>query len=446
LKVFTFVPFFCVLLYAIFPGSGGEGSQRDLEALEAKTDWWNFVTAALYGFWPDSGVPWIYSLTLSQLGIYCLGIFLLYRKFEVGINRQIFVISATFGAVFLFQLWRDGSAFAFQTLSVGLISSVNPGEKKVNFFKVIFAVLFGIAGCLFKPIFAPIFALIVVFMVWNLLSRKKIKLVVTFLVLISSILPFAIDKSLSNNFGLVKSFPEQQILIYDLSRLYCWGYSPEVTSEARKALEPFLTKPGEFESVCASLSPTGWDSLRVNIPEVSGSPAIRVVEQGNSEELNDLLKGWLRSVQSNPVEWLMVKLSDLSQVLFMASAYQMQGLFISGTESSLQDFADLVLRVFLAPFVIFDKLRVFTLAFSIALGFVLLFRNRSNAGYSLIKERVLFQFLLVLSSTAVLASLVFIANNGRYVLPYICLSYFMALSSLEKSKVTLLVPQYQHRP
>jgi predicted membrane protein len=436
LKVIFFVPLICVLLYAIFPGSGGEGSQRDFRVLDAKTDWWNFITAAIYGFWPDSGLPWIYSLTLSQLGIYSMGIFLLYQKFKAGIYRKLFMISATCGAVFLFQLWRDGSAFAFQTLSLGLISSLTPGEKKTNQIKVIFGVLFGITGCLFKPIFAPIFALIILFMVWDSLSGKKFKLAITFLVLISSILPFAVDKSLSKSFGLVESFPEQQILIYDLSRLYCWGYSPKVTSEAGKALEPLLSKPGELETVCASLSPTGWDGLRVKIPEVSGSPAIRVVEQGNSDELKVLLNGWLRSVSSNPVEWLMVKLSDLSQVLFMASAYQMQGLFISGSESPFQDFADLVLRVFLVPFVILDKLRVFTLAFSIALGLVLLFRNGSNTGGTRTKERVLFQFLLVLSSTAILGSLVFIANNGRYVLPYIFLSYFMALSSLEKSKIS----------
>jgi hypothetical protein len=435
-KVVLFVPFVFVVLYAIFPGSGGEGSQRDFGVLEAKTDWWNFATAAIYGFWPDSGVPWIYSLTLSQLVIYCLGIFLLYQQFKPGIYRRAFIILATFGAVFLFQLWRDGSAFAFQTLSLGLISSLTPGEKKTNRIKVFFGVLFGITGCLFKPIFAPIFALIILFMVWGSLSEKKFKLAITFLVLISSILPFAVDKSLSKSYGLVESFPEQQILIYDLSRLYCWGYSPEVTSEAGKALEPLLSKPEGLETVCASLSPTGWDGLRVKIPEVSGSPAIRVVEQGNSDELNALLNGWLRSVSSNPVEWLMVKLSDLSQVLFMASAYQMQGLFISVPESPLQDFADLVLRVFLAPLVILDKLRVFTLAFSISLGLVLLFRNRSHTGGTRTKERVLFQFLLVLSSTAILGSLVFIANNGRYVLPYIFLSYFMALSSLEKSKVS----------
>jgi hypothetical protein len=426
----------CVLA-GIFPGTGGEGAQRETPALDEKRDWWNFATAALYGFWPNGFVPWKFSLTVVQLTIYAVGIWLINRELQIRRNRRVLNFVAIVGGVFVFQLWRDASLLAIETLSLGLLVGVKPGISNRQVIRFLLAFLTSMIGCLFKPIFAPLVIIIFLLVLLSRIESRKLLAVVSILTLVLMILPYGLDKVLSSNFQLKKSYPEQQVLIYDLSKLYCWGYSPEATSSAKTVLSDILANKNNYESICASLSPTGWDSLHVQIPEVESSPALKTIEAEDEGGLTELKSGWVRTILAHPMDWLMTKSSDAVQVLFMANAFHMPGLY-EKSESLLTSFGDLVIKIILIPLQIMDKARVFTLAFTFFFGLFMVYRNRAGSNFSKAKENALFKFLAVNFLIAAFATLAFIANNGRYVLPYVLLSYLVLIISLDREKIKFL--------
>ena len=436
-KVFILFLLIAFVVVGIFPGTGGEGSQREIPALDEKRDWWNFSTAALYGLWPNGYYPWTFSLTIAQLVIYALGVWLIHRELRLRQNKKVFNFIALIGGVFVFQLWRDSTLLAIETLSLGLLVGVKaiPSFRQVVRFTSAF--LISIIGCLFKPVFAPLVLLIFLLILILKLESRKLIAVFSILAFIFAILPFGLDKVLSNNFQLDKSYPEQQVFIYDLSKLYCWGYSPEVTSSAKTLLSGVLANKNDYESICASLSPTGWDSLHVQIPEVKSSPALRTIETGEEKTLNELKSGWAKTILAHPMEWLMIKASDSTQVLFMANAFHMPGLYVNST-GLFTSLGDQVIRMILIPFHILDKVRVFTLAFTLLFGLLVVYRNRASSLFSKPKEEILFKFLLMNFAITGFATVVFIANNGRYVLPYVLMSYYFLIFSLDRKKIKLL--------
>jgi len=437
IKAFLVVLLLVLIAIGIFPGTGGEGAQRDLPALDEKRDWWNFATAALYGLWPNGFYPWTFSLTITQLLIFTVGIWLMNRELRLDRNRKVFAVLAIVGGVFVFQLWRDATLLAIETLSLGLLVGVKATLSSRQLVRLVFALLTSIIGCLFKPVFAPIVFLIFFFILMSKTRSRKVMAVISILAFILSIFPFGLDKALSSEFKLIKSYPEQQVFIYDLSKLYCWGYSPDVTSSSKKLLTNILANNNDYESICASLSPTGWDSLHVQIPEVESSPALRTIEAGDEKVLNELKSGWVRTILMHPMDWLMTKSSDASQVLFMANSFYMPGLYVD-SNGPVALFGDQVLKLILFPFHILDKIRIFTIAFTLLFGLFLVYRNRANSDFSRPKERILFKFIAVNLFVTCFATVAFIANNGRYILPYVLMSYFYLIISLDREKINFL--------
>jgi uncharacterized membrane protein len=437
LKVSLVVFLLVLVVVGIFPGAGGEGAQREIPALNEKRDWWNFSTAALYGLWPDGFFPWTFSLTIAQLMIYAVGVWLMSRELQLSQNRRVFNFLTIIGGVFAFQLWRDATLLAIETLSLGLLIGVKATFSARQVIRFLLAFLTSITGCLFKPIFAPLVLLVFFLILISKIRNRKLLVVFSIIALSLSVIPFGIDKILSNNFHLKKSYPEQQVFIYDLSKLYCWGYSADVTSTAKTLLSGILAIKNDYESICASLSPTGWDSLHVQIPEVKSSPALRTIGEGEEKSLNDLKTGWIKTILSHPMDWLMTKSSDAIQVLFMANAFYMPGLYVDSHDLTTS-LGDQIIKIILIPFHILDKIRIFSIAFTLLFGLVMVYRNRASTQFSKSKEQILFKFLAVNLLVASFATIAFIANNGRYVLPYILLSYFFLIISLDREKIKFL--------
>lgn len=437
LKLSLFVLLLAFVAIGIYPGTGGEGAQREFPALNGKLDWWNFATAALYGLWPSGFYPWAFSLTITQLVIYSLGVLLINREIQLKQNRRVLTFFALIGGIFVFQLWRDSTLLAVETLSIGLLVGVKSPVNARQVLRFISALLTAIIGCLFKPVFAPLVLLIFLLILVSGIKSRKLLAVFSIIACIFSILPIGLDKYLSSSFQLNKSYPEQQVFIYDLSKLYCWGYSPEVTLRTKELLSDILANNQDYESICSSLSPTGWDSLHVQIPEVELSPALRKIEAGDQKALNELESGWARTILAYPMEWLMIKTSDTAQVLFMANAFHMPGLYVN-PNGPFQSLGDNVIKMILIPFHVLDKIRVFSLAFTLLFGLLMVYRNRASSLFSKPKEQILFKFIVVNLLITGFATVAFIANNGRYVLPYVLMSYFFLVLSLDREKVKFL--------
>ena len=431
---FWVIPLAIGVAVGVYPGTGGEGSQREIAGLEDKIDWWNFSTAFLYGYWPTTFDNWQFTLTILQLSCYTLGIYSFYVSLTSNRYKRLLLIPAVIGGYFVVQLWRDASLFSFSVLALSLVADFEGKSRTYKISRLGTSLALLTLSSLFKPVFAPLLFLVLFLMIHAEFRTRLLKLIAFLCILLSSLIPILLDRQLSEMAGLDKSYPEQQVFIYDISKMYCWGFSPSVIEKSKTALEPIMTSADSSEAICASLSPTGWDSLRVSSQEVSTSPALRTLSENEVSELATLRSNWIGLIVQSPMEWLLVKVSDLAQVLTMANAFHMPGIFQNPSDNFFVLLGDILLKVLLLPIQILDKFRLLSMGAGLLIGFVLLYWNKQRSGLSQNRQAIILNFLLINSLTVSLATLAFIANNGRYVMPYLLVSYLYLIWGIGSKK------------
>jgi hypothetical protein len=444
LKKFFTILFSIILIIFVFlgafPGFGGEGSQRNVKSISNKTDFSGFIIPVLYGYWPETSSNWLYSFTLFQLILYFIGIYLINKQFTSNLLKIFLLITAIIGMFFLLQVVRDATAFSFFIFGFGLVSNSNHRTNLKKYFYFSIGLIFILIGCLLKPILSPIIAL--TFMMF--FSEKKIlsssilkKIGITLTISIS---PFFLDRTLTSAFEMKASYPEQQLFIYELSKMHCWGHNDESVALALESLKPFLSKPEGNQSLCNSLEPMSWDDLHRKMSDVPGSPSISLYSGKRPLIVNELIINWLSVIKLSPFEWLQIKVIDAAQVLVMANSFYLEPLLIEKGNNIFLETGNWVLKILFSPIKVLDKTRVFSLIFSFFIGFLLIFLNGRLFNYKKSLDEIFLKFLLINLFSLFMLTILFIANPGRYVLPFILLAYIYLLIALDKemSNITLM--------
>ena len=449
IRKFFIVPFLIILSFFVllgaYPGYGGEGAQRSVKTISEKNDFAGFIVPTLYGYWPDAPGNWLYSLTLFQLVLYFFGINFISKQVKSSLIRVFFFITSTVGMFFLLQVVRDATAFSFYIFGFGLVFNSNRYTKwrKILYFSV--GIVFVLTGCLFKPILSPIIA--VIFLI--LFSESKIiastvprKIGVLILISIS---PFFLDKALTSGFGMKVSYPEQQLFIYDLSKMYCWGHNDESKALAKDSLKPFLGTAANYQTLCQALEPMSWDDLHRKLPDVTESPAVSLYSGNDQQTINELMSNWLRVIKLSPFEWLQIKVIDTAQVLVMANSIYLEPILVDRKENINLEVGNWILKTVFSPIKVLDKIRIFSLVFSFFIGFLLIFFNGRIFNYNRSIDKILLKFLLINLFSLVMLTTLYIANPGRYMLPFVLMSYLYLYLALDKEISSLTLTQTKFR-
>lgn len=430
--VFTFL-YLSLFIFAIYPGTGGEGAQRELEPLNTKIDWWNFFTAFIYGNWPTSVLPWRYSLGIFQTILFLLGNFLIYRELSQNSSKILLYILSIIYLFFVAQVLRDASMLTFYTFSIGLLLNSKSRKKPLKIGLIILSVITAIIGGLFRPVFAPLFAIIYFFIFWRILVYRLSKIILVSILISVAVFPWSLDQMLSKKFDLERSFPQQQVMIYDLAKLACWGHSIELKAFAINSLKPLLHEKNDFESVCASLTPAGWDHLRSKIDDVKNSPVLSRIANGDEEKLKQLQLDWIYSIRINPYEWLLVKTVDLSQVMFMANAFYSPEFFEEKSSNILVNVGNTIIKIPYRVIEITDKLRLYSIIFTILFGVLLLMISETKYKIFGSFKTDLNIFVGINLIFSVWLTITYVANNGRYSAPFTFLVYVFLLLARDRS-------------
>ena len=428
--VITFTSFLAIL--GLYPGMGGEGSQRDVDLWENRTDGAGFILSLLYDYWPNFFNSWLYSFSLFQITMYLIGTKFIYDSLVSLKMRKFLILISIVGIFFMFQVVRDATALSFYLLGFGVLfksKNIVSSKKNIIFISGISVVLL---GTLFKPVLAPIVALI--FYVFctkeNMVFYSKlIRISITLAMALS---PFVIDKTLTSELKMNQVYAEQQLFIFEVTKMYCWGHNKESVAIAKEAITPFLAPESNHESLCASLEPMGWDDLKRILPEVNNSPAVERYTGDDKSILRNLMFSWIEIIRASPFEWLQIKVIDASQVLFMANSIYINPLTTNTSENQSLRIGDLAIKVLFAPVQALDRLRVFSLGFALLIGFILIFINGRFKKYDKKFDSIVFKFILINLNTWFFSTMLFIANPGRYTLPFVILSYYYLIVELDK--------------
>jgi hypothetical protein len=233
---------------------------------------------------------------------------------------------------------------------------------------------------------------------------------------------------------LNKAYAEQQLFIYDITKMYCWGHDSKSIEFAKSSIKPFLRAGADHESLCASLEPMGWDDLRRSLPEVSKSPAIAWYAGDDPTIVNKLISDWVKLIRLNPFEWLQIKTIDASQVLVMANAFYIAPVVQNDKSNLILAIGNSALKLIYIPINILDKLRVFSLGFALFIGLFFLFINGRANIFDKKLDIIIYKFIAINLLTWFMLTILFIANPGRYTLPFVLLSYIYFIISFDGYK------------
>jgi hypothetical protein len=266
----------------------------------------------------------------------------------------------------------------------------------------------------------------------KLLIKKPILNLASLLILIL-LFSFPIDNYLSNAVGLQKVYVRQAPIIMDLAAQYCWGTNANQIEKSKNLLSPLLRNEYPPQTICASLRPNSWDNLHNKDfnPWVYSSPIIRIT--GDSEsKITNLTAGWIKTIASDPVDWIQVRLYFLGPTLFASNSFT-SNLVTAYDENVFLHFLGFIWNVLLAPVLLIDKLRLTSLFFAILLyisiiGLQLYRGNKSRIEVINTSQKIVFAITTSIA-TLIIGTLISVANNGRYFLPYILLTHIFTLRS-----------------
>jgi hypothetical protein len=418
----------------LYPGVGGEGAQRSIKFYHDKFDNSGFLVPLIYGYWPNLFGSWLFALGLIQICLYTIGMYLILNNLKIYKLRLLFYIIYFVGIFFVLQVVRDATSFSIFILGIGVLSKILTVKIKFKWILIVLSYIIIFIGCFFKPILAPIMAVVYV-MFLKVFNARKIGIKVQILFLVSiSFFPYVADKFILARFDLKPAYAEQQLFLYDAAKLYCWGHDSTTVKIAKETLAPFLHENSDYESICASLEPMAWDHLRTKLPEVSNSPALKTYSGADKDIVGSLLNNWSRLIFNNPFEWLQIKVIDSAQVLVMSNAFFIEPILMDKSKSTLQSAGNVLIKVLHLPIAILDKLRVFSLGMTFLIGIFLVVLNGRVFKYQKFVDLVTLNFFVIILLTWLMTTILFIANPGRYTLPYTLLSYIYLISAWNSKK------------
>jgi hypothetical protein len=421
------------LIIGMYPGVGGEGAQRNIPIYNDKYDNSGFLLPLIYGYWPNLFGSWLFTLGLLQICLYSIGMKFIFDNLGNKFLRLTFIFPYLIGVFFVLQVVRDATSFSLFVLGLGLIVKGTKLQKKMNTFFNSLSFFCIILGCFFKPILAPIVALTYLIFISTFYPKKISFFVKIFLMLLISITPYAADKYLTSKLDLRPGYAEQQLFLYDAAKMYCWGHQSVSKDLAKQALSPFIHKNSNYESICASLEPMAWDHLRVELSDVINSPALTTYTGNDESIIRNLVKNWVSLILSNPFEWIQLKVIDSAQVLVMANSFYIEPLLQKDQSNIFLTIGDQVIELLFVPVRVLDKLRTFSIGASFLLAIIILLSNGRIFRFRNFIDLIVVKFLSIVLLTWMMLTFLYISNPGRYIFPYVFLSYIYMYSAINEN-------------
>jgi hypothetical protein len=315
-------------------------------------------------------------------------------------------------SVFVFRGGRDGIAFALILFGLYMVQSLQT-KKKYKFTKSVFIFFIFYIAFSFKIALLPLIVIGLYIYISNKARGKLLFLSSTVFLIVASILFLNSNQLVSKYVKIDKTFPAQQVMFYDLVSAYCWS----INKEAHKFVEDSLIIHNNNglinQDICKNLSPNGWDTLHSKNFLKNGDLLINKISPNDSSKFNELRRAWITYIYKYPNAYLEVKSNFIGQVLFMNNAFELGDPIFSIKSGSLPE---VVRTILLFPSKILDY--AYALTYFFALGFCLII---------LMQRHVIRSSMLILPIGILTNLISFVADNGRYAIPYILLFWIVFL-------------------
>jgi hypothetical protein len=402
LALFTFIS-----QYSSFYGEDIVNARNDY-LTGKKIDFWGGVSTLAYSHIPSIGLRWQVWLGILQISLTALGLQkLLGKKNESRIPRIFTIFAIYIALLFSSQMTRDGLMFSLLIFGIALlVERLSKRAKSLGLLAPLVVITFGMS---FRPWISFALIPIVIFIIDRSSLRfsrvSKLALIVTI-----SILPILTEYTISKSLGLVKSYPEQQVMLMDSAASYCYTNNPSTGAQAERALKLFSTNPKFPNTACQLFRPDTWVSLTSgrNTSSKGISSDFTLIQAGEKTKYRQLRTGWIEMVTSDPVTYFQNKIIFAGKLIIGSDSRNIS--FLNQTNT-----LDKVRALYRAPYDVSISLHLFSLMATIiliVLSPLSRYIRRKTLGVEF--DALAVSLISAISFWVCLSSIAYIGSNGRY--------------------------------
>ncbi len=308
-----------VVLVARWPAHDSEDIKNLRNNFESQnpTDFWGGFSALFYGYFPNFYPGWESLLLTFQWALATAGVILTLRH-----SKNLTIKSSILITIILISLstliTRDALMLSLILFGIGVSFSYKYSELKFKNIILFSSVLsFFIASC-FRPWVSPAIAILTLYLYpgfRGLSSRLWRTLVISGFCIIFSVASLGAEIISSKLLHLGTSFPQQQVMMMDLSASACWSTNPNSVESAIKGLKYFYADRKVPDYFCNTFRPTNWIHLFHEDMLTGNQPEFRIIPIGDSQTYLGIRNSWITNIVQNPVDYIQTKFMFLSQTL-----------------------------------------------------------------------------------------------------------------------------------
>ena len=393
-----------------------------------KTDFWGGMSTLVYAHIPSIGVRWQIWLALFQILITTIG---LAKLISIKNSlKRIWIIKVALvysSLIFSSQMTRDGLMFSLLVLGIALLKvAFQENQSRFKFILPLFLILSGTA---FRP-WLSISMVPVVILVSKYSKKRVSRLTAAVAILAVSIVPLGAEVAITKSLNLVKSYPEQQVMIMDVAASYCYTNNTSTGIRAKEALELFTSDSTYSKAACQLYRPDTWLSLTKagNASSEGIKSDFWLIQTGDSITYEKAKSLWLRMILRDPVTFLQNKINFAGKLLIGSDSRNLT--FLNEKNTTLK-----LISLYKLPYdlaITFHLYSLLATAAYLLIGPLIRYR-RSKSGNLIVSRET----LLLISSLAIwlcLSSIAYIGSNGRYTYTISLLAMVLLISDRAEDK------------
>jgi hypothetical protein len=325
-------------------------------------------------------------------------------------------------------------AFIAVGFSLVTISNSSISRSKMKYIRAI-GWIFMIFGFSFRPWLSATLIFIYMFSQFNrraVINRRPSKAISVAACFFLFIAPIFIDKAITIAASMQDSYPEQTVMIHDLSTTYCWSANNRTANIAKRGIEILANNPEALTTICQFYKPNTWQAVIGAVDSATPSTLgletpIQVIQPGDSKAYKEVRRYWIQMILSDPFTYVQNHMAFGTQVIISGDTRRIR---------SVNEFNNLVKDLSLS-----NVLRFATALYLIPLDVILSFHLLSPLVVFLVWSVFIFRKILVrekddsftiqfiflglFTTWNLITTVGFISDNSRYTL---IASFFLLLS------------------
>lgn len=413
-----FVTALCYLSKFPFGGAEDINNARLNLTIGRRTDFWGSFAPWFFNLYQGGYWEVAYATLFSLLITFTF--FIIVKKFILDSvrSRWLFLLLVLQYLVISFSisLSRDSGFLAFATFAIGAWIRAFEEDLRFRVTWICFTFFSLIIGTAFRPwlsVSLPFLLIALNYQFPIYRSLRRIPVVVSALTLILT--PALVDQSLHRVLNLTSSFPQQQVMIMDLSSMACLSSDRAQTEKSLAALRPLATATLTKKELCSQFFPQSWASVIFYSADRGQASALTMVKAGDVGTFAKLQKSWLNAIFTQLPSYVQTKIMLGSQFLIAGESPKLE---YRNLKSILQ-----------LPFEFTKAIRVYSAYPALILLLWIALRKRGELE-NLHTIASISLFYLAFLSISIIA---FIGDNQRYIFPGTSIVFLFALLRLRET-------------